>query len=341
MLGFTISSLVCCWSSSSSVIPANTFTFNPTVYTLLLVISVLLTPLYLFQVYQLVVDSGSDNWMYAARMIALDDEINIGKTAYCFVINQVLFVTTVFAGKQLKWWKHLLVICLYFLCGMAIMEKGTFIFMIIVAIMVYYQREIVKIRHLAIIGILLILSAFVFTIARSDTMDSLNDSSIFAEFIDTYLLAGPVAYCYMPEETINQWGSNTFAQFYLIANKLDLGDFVVKSRLQDFIDVGSATNTYTVFQPFYLDFGQLGVLIFAIIYGIITGLAYTFHKRGNSFSTIIYGFMVAMLCLQFHQEEIFSSFIRTIQYVFFALLLTLPTRQEEDSKITEKQTANE
>jgi len=305
-------------------IPVNTYVYN-----ILLVIAIALTPLYLYQSYKLVLDYGLDNYFLAARMVALDEDTNMGLLAYCVVINQVLFVATVMAGNTLAWWKHLLVAVLYALCGIAIMEKGTLIFMIIVSAMVYYQRDILKIRHIAIVGVALIIAAFAFTMLRSDDSDNLQDQSSFQTFFETYVLAGPVAYCYMPDETSVQPGVNTFSQFYLIANKLNIANLEVKDKLQEFIEVPVYTNTYTVFQPFYLDYGLWGIALFAAIYGLLFGLIFRFYQMGNAFAAVVYGYFIAMLCLQFHQEEIFSSFIRTIQYIVFAFLITLPSFQHK------------
>ncbi len=320
---FSISSFgtYCCRRNGSSIV-CEDIEINHTVYNILLCISIVLTPLYLLKIWQLILDYGIDNFMATARSVALDTDNHIGAVAYCVIINQVLFVATVFAGKNLSWWKHLLVTVLYLLCGIAIMEKGVFIFMAIIAIMVYYERNILKLRHIVVIGIALIISAFAFTIYRSDQSESIKEQSAFNEFVEIYLLASPVAYCYMPEEQSHQWGVNTFSQIYYILNKFSTVKLEEKDKLQEFIDVPVPTNTYTVFQPFYLDFGQWGIAVFAIIYGILLGVIYSLHRSKVPFASLFYGYLIAMLCLQFHQEEIFTSLVRTLQFIFFAFLLS-------------------
>lgn len=330
-VGFTTSSLLFGWQKNPLALTDVSFTFNEVIYNIFLCVSIVITPLYLYEMYNLILDYGMDNMMYSARKVALDEDTKISVVRYSILINQALFVTTVFAGKQIPWWKHILVALLYFLCGLAIMEKGTFIFMGIIAMMVYYMRGVIRFRHVLIVGLLFIVSSFIFTIVRSDDYEAIKDKSSFSEFFEVYLLAGPVAYCYMPEETSNQFGVNTFSQFYMLANKLHPGQYEEREKLQEFIDVPVVTNTYTVFQPFYLDFGQSGVAIFAIIYGILIGISYRCFRKGSSYAAVLYGYLMAMLCTQFHQEEIFTSFIRTMQYCFFAFLLVVPF-----SHVTEK-----
>lgn len=324
---FSISSLLVGWRETPLPLTDVPFTFNQVVYNIFLCVSIVITPLYLYEMYKLTLDFGLDNMMYSARMVALDQDTKIGIVRYSILINQALFVTTVFAGKQISWWKHVLVTILYASCGLAIMEKGVFIFMGIIAVMVYYMRGMIRVRHIIVVGLLFIMSSFIFTIARSDDFESINDKSSFSEFFEVYLLASPVAYSYMSEETSNQWGVNTFSQFYMLANKLHAGQYEERKKLQEFIDVPLMTNTYTVFQPFYLDFGQWGVAIFAIIYGILLGLSYRSFRGGNSYAALLYAYLLVMLCTQFHQEEIFTSFIRTMQYCFFAFLLIIPSSQ--------------
>lgn len=325
MTGFTVASVLCGWRKDQLTLDQMHFTFNNTIYNIFLAISIIITPLYLLEMYKLIIDFGMDNIMYSARMVALDEDTKISIVRYSILINQALFVITVFAGKQLPWWKHLLVTLLYFSCGLIIMEKGTFFFMGAIAIMIYYMRGYIRIRHIIIAGLLFIASSFIFTIARSDDYESINDKASFSEFVEVYLLASPIAYCYMPDETSNQFGANTFSQFYVLANKLHPNQYEEKEKLQDFIDIGALTNTYTVFQPFYLDFGQTGVALFAILYGILIGLIYKYFRKGNAFAAVLYAYLMAMLCTQFHQEEIFTSFIRTMQFCFFAILLMIPT----------------
>ena len=69
------------------------------------------------------------------------------------------------------------------------------------------------------------------------------------------------------------------------------------------------TNVYTIFQPFYRDFGYWGIAVFAAIYGIIMGMTYRYSKNGNSFFICLYTYFFSLIVLQFYQEKCPETFM--------------------------------
>ena len=144
----------------------------------------------------------------------------------------------------------------------------------------------------------------------------------FSDFFAIYLLAGPVAYGRLFMDISTQFGAHTFETVYLFLDRFGFGPFVLNDKVMDFVWVPLPTNTYTIFQPFFQDFGQRGVAFFAMIYGVMSGALYRLYRHGNSTYSSLYAYMVVALLLQFHQEEIFLSLVHVIQFTFFVTLFT-------------------
>lgn len=305
---------------------------SPIGFDILLIIALVLTPLYLLKIYHQVQTIEGESLMSNLRILALQERNN-GIVAYCVVINQVLFVASVWAGKTIKRWRRIVPAVLYLLCMLTVMEKGGLVFMAIIWLVAGYERGVIRKKHLAYTAVLLVVAGAAFTLQRSTSEQAKIQKEQGLEwFVDTYLLSSPVAYSYMPENEPQEIGGNTFFVFYHIANRLHIGHHKVERRVQQFIHVPTETNTYTVFQPFYLDFGQGGVAFFAFVYGLILGICYRYFRNGSTIGTMLYANLIALFCLQFHQEEIFSGMMRLIQYAFFSLIICLPPlRQDMES----------
>ena len=139
-------------------------------------------------------------------------------------------------------------------------------------------------------------------------------------FIGMYLLSPPIAFCQIPQEISSQFGTNTFESIYFYLNKLGLGNFIVKEKLQEFVYVPVSTNVYTIFQPFYLDFGYRGIAFFAGVYGVLSGILYKLFVENNAVGKCLYTYMIYALVLQFYQENIFLSLQFYIELSFFIFI---------------------
>ena len=107
----------------------------------------------------------------------------------------------------------------------------------------------------------------------------------------------------------------------MIIGKLT-NNFHVESLIQDFMEVPIPTNLYTIMQPFYLDFGQWGVFIFALIYGTGSGWCYALYKNGNSWGCAMYTFLLYNLITQYASENIILTPVISIQLFVLLYLIT-------------------
>lgn len=305
-----------------SASPVNLTRINKIVFNFLFGISIIITPLYLKKIMDIVMMFGTDDLMSNMRTLAVygNEQSFLN---YAIVINEVLMIVSLWAYPHVKKWQMVLACTMSVLNSLAIMEKGGLLLVIFCVIFILYQRKYIKIRTIAVIGVLVMFLSYGFNMLRfsEETLKSNKDITIFS-FIAMYLLSPPVAYCQLSQELVPQFGGHTFPLFYLFLNKTSGGNYVFFDRLQEFVFVPVSTNVYTIFQPFFMDFGQTGIAVFAVVYGVLTGWAYRLMRNGNAFGKCLYMYIGYVLALQFFQEYIFTGNLHIIQLIFFIFMCT-------------------
>ncbi|WP_432743373.1 O-antigen polymerase [Methylobacter sp. G7] len=136
-----------------------------------------------------------------------------------------------------------------------------------------------------------------------------------------YLLGGITAFQEIFSTSKHlDYGDNTFRTMYAILAALGF-DVEVKGMLQDYVYIPSPTNVYTVFQPYFKDFGIYFALFMQFLFGLMHAVLYGFSKQKNPVAILLYSLSMYPLFMQWFQDQYFSlmSF-----WLFFAILLLLP-----------------
>lgn len=304
-------------------VPVN---YNEMLFYILLAFSLVLSPMCVKKMLDLVSAFGSENMMQDIRLLAVEGE-GFGLLDQCFFINKVLFIIAVWRYPDISIWKILLIFFLLILNSIAIMDKGTLFFIIIVVVFILYEKGKIKTVHMAIGGSIIVVLFFMLTVLRggTDNEGNFNAQMDLLEFLAIYVFANPVAFSYLNQAVVPQFGANTFYLLYYYLSKYGFGDFVVVDIVQEFVMVPVPTNLYTIMQPFYVDFGSIGVAYFALIYGVFTGWCYAGYKSGNSAKKCLYTYLVMVLVLQFGQEQIFLLPVVFLKICLLIFILTQGT----------------
>lgn len=297
--------------------------YNKALFYILLAISLVLSPMCVKKMLDIVSAFGSDNLMQGIRLLAVEGE-GFGLLEQCFFINKVLFIIAIWKYPEISIWKVLLIFFLLILNSIAIMDKGTLFFIVIVVVFMLYEKGKIKTVHMALGGSLIIALFFMLTVLRGGTDDegNYNAQMDLQEFLAIYIFANPVAFGYLNQAVVPQFGANTFYLLYYYLSRYGFGNYVIVDIVQEFVEVPVPTNLYTIMQPFYVDFGNIGVAYFALIYGVFIGWCYAGYKRGNSAMKCLYTYLVMVLVLQFGQEQIFLLPVVFLKICFLIYILT-------------------
>ena len=294
--------------------------YNKSLFLFFFVISLIITPLYIYRVIQIVTMFGTEDLMTNVRTLALFGE-GQGILNYSAVINQALFVVALWAHPKIPTWQVVILGIACLMNSLAIMEKGTMFFVFVSSMFVLFEKKVIHMRSILTFSILIILLFYIFNLERAGEDSDYQKEETLLDFFTMYALSPPVAFCQLLPEVIPQFGTNTFETIYLFLERLG-ADVVVKDKLQEFVFVPVSTNVYTIFQPFYIDFGYPGVAFFATLYGCACGYLYRLFRSGNGVGTCLYTYAVYVLLLQFYQENVFLSMVFVLQLSFFIVLFT-------------------
>ncbi len=293
-------------------------------FTVFFVISMVCTPLYLYNIYKIISMFGTEELFFNLRVLANEGEKSMVQTILTYVgaINQALFVICIWRYPKGNKLILTAVILANLMCSIAIMEKGVLFFMLFVTLFVLYEKRRIKISSIAFWSIVLLLVFYGINVLR--TPENAAKEPTFVDFFNVYILSPSVAFERAQEKLTEQFGSRSFAFIYALITRLGLGNFVVEPKLQEFVYVPIPTNVYTIFQPFFQDFGYKGVAFFATVYGTFTGWLYRQCNNGGAISKCVYAYVIEILILQFYQENLILSMSMMIQYcfVFFFVLQT-------------------
>lgn len=300
---------------------ATSIDINKGIFNVLFYLSLVMTPFYLYRIMQTIMLFDSADMLYNLRIMAIYGDENFGILNYTYVINMSLLAVGIWHYPKIPLWKLL---AIYFICSLsafAIMEKGMIFFFLAATVFVLYEKKVIKVRAIAIGAVAIVVLFFFINNAREQSELSDEDSATFLDFFAMYILSPSVAYERVSEDLSGQFGSNTFYTIYLFLNRFG-GNFELHTKLQDYVWVPIPTNVYTIFQPFFQDFGQKGVAFFAFIYGVLSGWVYRLFRNGSAYGKCIYIFIAYVLILQFFQDNLILSTVMALQFFFFVWLMT-------------------
>ena len=291
-------------------------------YKLLFAIAVVCSPLYLYQVVKIAMMFDVNNLLNNIRIFSSYGEKDtlLSLLKYISPINQALFIVEIWRYPKVAKWRLATIVFSNLFCTIAIMAKMPIFILALTTLYILYEKKQLKIKNIFIWATILLVLFYWINILRKPVGE--NSESSFLDFFSIYVLSPSVAFEWSQEKLVDQFGTFSLAFFYALISKLGLGIYYVQSQLQDFVHVPIPTNVYTVFQPYFEDFGYKGVAMFASVWGVMTGWIYRLVRNGNAMAKCMYAYFVLALFMQFYQESLFVNLSIVIQFfVFFSLLI--------------------
>ncbi len=291
------------------------------VFNVIYALSMVITPLYLYQILRIVMMFDTQDMLYNIRILAVYGDQDYGFLNYSYILNQVLLVVALWKYPRIPRWQLVTIYIAILLSCFAIMEKGGAFFAFFATIFVLFEKGRIKVRTIAFWVVAIVLVFFLVNLSREQQSNSARGSYELVEFLGMYILSPAVAFGTVDPEVSTQFGSHTFQTIYLFLDRFGL-NVEVNTKLQEFVSVPIPTNVYSVFQPFFQDFGRTGVAFFALVYGLVGGWAYREFRNGSGMGKCLYTYIAELLVLQFYQENLMLSLVAFLQFLFFIALMT-------------------
>ncbi len=318
---FVVSSMLAS-SLAKSEDPAAQYNGTPHVnrlpFNVLWGISMCLSPLFLYKVMTIVMQFDTENLLYNIRLLAVSGEGSSLILNSVQAINIALFITCIWLYPKISKVRFASVIIAFIIVEFAMMEKSGILIMVLSTLFVLHQKKVIRVRTIALVLMITVVLFFFINMSKEEK-DA--ESVTFLEFFGMYITTPAVAFSYISQDITSQFGMNTFAQVYQYMNVFGF-NFDYVNRIQEFMLVPIPTNVYTIFQPFFQDFGELGVGYFAVVYGSLFGWIYGKYRSGNSFCKLLYTYLVEVILIQFYNENLLQNLFLSVGFVFWSFVLT-------------------
>jgi len=292
---------------------------NMWLFHLLFFVSIFMTIAYARTIWSVVSQFDTENLLYNIRLLAVFEDLNHGILNYTHGLNFALFFVAMWLYPRISKYQLIAIFILNMIIEIAMMEKSGILIMILGTLFVLYERAYISKKVIATTLASTILFFFFFNMAKQDS--SSEESTAFLDFFGIYVTSPIVAFERLEVTITENFAPNTFTYIYPYINKLGF-NFESIERLQDFVFVPIPTNVYTIMQPFYNDFGKLGVAFFGFAYGSLFGLAYLKFREGDPIFRCLYIYLVEVIIIQFYNENLLQAFfIVAVATVFVCLMV--------------------
>lgn len=116
------------------------------------------------------------------------------------------------------------------------------------------------------------------------------------------------------------YGETTFRTIFAVLAKLGFNVPVIE-LIQPWAETKLSGNVYTVFMPYYRDFGAAGVALFLFFFGALHTWVSKQASLDNPLAVFLNAILFYALVMQFFQDQYFSLLSQWIQMIFWMYLL--------------------
>ena len=164
--------------------------------------------------------------------------------------------------------------------------------------------------------------SFLLMVALQFIRSGEDDKFSLSQLISIYIYSPIVALGYMEISPDAVSGTYVFRFIYAVWYAL-FSSMPPEPTILPYVEIPFETNVYTVLQPFVHDFGAIGVVIGATIYGIVFGALFWFAQKGQKLSLILYAALSIVIIGQFFGELLLTMFSGNLQLIVVATALVL------------------
>lgn len=275
-------------------------------------------PLMVFSVLLVVARSGG-NPFSALRDANVAEDNGIRTTGFFVIFWMVSYIMELQVVSKKNLGRVVLLFLVNLFYAFISMGKMNFMILFLASAIILTRRKILKLWHLAIGGVVMI---FLF-VGIQTIRGSYTTPKKFAALYLTSSLGN--LNTNLKPESAEHWGENTFRLFYAFKSALDGGHTKPVDPILEFkrVEVGEfvfGSNTYTALYPFYKDFGKTGVMVFAVILGLLFGYLFKTSEDNSDFALVLYAILAGSIVMQFIGDTFFTVLSQNIQYLVAALL---------------------
>lgn len=285
-------------------------------------LALLVTPYALYRAVQFASQSSND-LMFAIREQAVDSDTGFSLGPVAYIVNLIFALLITSADEREHFNKWILAFCMFLniLFFFLTLSKTFLLTGILSTLYLMYVHQRIKLRTIVIWGLVLGIGGLLFTQVRASADSDSGMAYTFQEILVMYTLSPIVAFCLENPCSSPIWGYETFRPVYHILEGLGLSHVPTFDGKLMFVSVPIPTNVYTMMEPFFNDFGYEGLAAFAAIEAVFVGWVYKKGSTGHTIARGVYAYMVALLAMQYFNDNIILGASNILQFYLCLLLL--------------------
>lgn len=307
-----------------------------------LLILLIALPFYIAYLQQISDASGIDNfWIGLRAQTSTGEKVEEASTIFTYLPAWGTFLAfaALHANRQVteRRWRTIMVIVLVIVYQFLTMSRTGLIETVVGLLAIdWIMTGKFNIKVWLILGLIFIIGFSVPAILldKGGNVDAGIRENIFSivEMSRLYLLGGLVAF----DSVVNniQFTQSEFLtlRFFISVAKALGADVNVPNLVQEYSMTPLPTNVYTIYFPYYVDFGLVGVISAMFILGVILTYIYRSAVQGNSQAILLYGVTISSLVLSVANETFLTALSFWIQAtVFTCILYRTPIRFQRSS----------
>ncbi len=264
-------------------------------------------------------ESLSGNIYTDLRALAIGSNVDSAKGTsknYLAPLWLVAYSIELLHYRRNRLWILLVLFAVNFSWALLTVAKSDFLNLFVASLAILYFRKVISARSILISLAVIFIFFSSLQIMRAKEAE-LNGEELAYDFFTQYVLSGMPAFETIRPGSSDYFGEESFRTYYTVKNRLGISKREGADALQKFIPVDSKkknyTNVYTVIFPYYKDFGNTGIVLFAILLGISFGYIYKQKMLNNSPMTIFIAILSTGLILEFMSEQHITALSFIIQ----------------------------
>ncbi|MEI6708280.1 MAG: O-antigen polymerase [Methylococcales bacterium] len=289
---------------------------------------IIMFPFYIWKLQELSALSGVDDFFIGLRTQTSGTKEKTGLGIFAYINSLAGFIALAAFSESLKFayskYKTALILLVAFSYGLMSTARTATILLLLSLACIYMLRRKLTLKTLLIITIIFIILFAVPAIILEkggSKESSLSENLIsLIENLQIYAFAGLIAF----DQTVLHPGSissgnGTFG-FFLSLFKAFGFDIEIKSSVLEYSSTPWLTNVYTIYFPYYTDFGLYGLIAIMVLLGAIITIFYRLSILGDSAFIILYSIGFSSLIFSLFAESLFISlsyWIQTAILVYF------------------------
>ena len=296
-------------------------------FEILFIVSILITILYVFKSIEIASRYDFNPFIKELRIVINYHGESYGWLKYAGVIVNINFFIRLLLHKKMDLNKTILIISFLLALLVAFLNTGrTYVFFVLIFPISYWLISVkIKFKQLIIIGLIagVFFALIGFLTEKGAELDSdliTNIASMYSSFME-YLL-GPIS-AFQEELMAGSnftHGENSLRFFNAVLYKFSLIESPA-THFQEFTNVPFRTNVYTVFSPYYRDFGLIGVIIFLVVIGYLYGLLYSLSFQSKLFYKYLFFLSIYPLVICFFDDQYMTILSIWLQYIVWSTII--------------------